>query len=447
MIVSGYSDDLSFTSATALNDGSWHFIVVTTTAARPRPTWTGPVWAAENFAATLDTLATAQGLEVGSGVQGCCGYFNGSLADIAVFPAALTSAQVTAQFAASGLGRPAAPGSPLATAGANQATVSWLGAVRLEPAGDRYLVTAVKGGTGQRGVGARHGQQHHGDRAGRRHRLHVPHPGPEQVRPGAGRDHRRDHPDRRGVDVRVTVLASGPSVFYRLADTDRGAMADSSGGGATGAYTASRRWASPGRWQRPGQRDQFQRQRPGGQRQPGAAAVRPAAHPRGLGQHHQRRGELPGRRRQPGHQRGVRGRHPAQRRDRVGLQRRPELHHVLGPQRRQLALHRGDHERQLGHRLRGRDQPGQPRLPHPAGHRGDPAGPADRLRGAGLLRVLQRRPGRRGGVPGRADRGQGDRAVRRVRPRPPGAPGSPLATAGANQATVSWSAPSGADRP
>jgi hypothetical protein len=104
--VSGYEDDLVFTSPAALNDGSWHFVVATTTRTSATVYVDGTSLGTQTFPTPLDTLAAPEGLEIGAPPQGCCGYFTGGLADIAVFPTALTAAQVTAQFTASGRAPP-----------------------------------------------------------------------------------------------------------------------------------------------------------------------------------------------------------------------------------------------------------------------------------------------------------------------------------------------------
>jgi hypothetical protein len=103
VIVSGYGDDLSFTTSAALNNGSWHFLVVTATSTSATVYVDGTSQGSQTFPTTLDTLPTPQGLQIGAGVQGCCGYFSGGLADIAVFPSALTAAQVSAEYTASGV--------------------------------------------------------------------------------------------------------------------------------------------------------------------------------------------------------------------------------------------------------------------------------------------------------------------------------------------------------
>jgi hypothetical protein len=102
VIVSGYSDDLSFTTTTALDNGSWHFIVVTTNGTTATVYVDGTSLGSQTFPTPLDTVPAPQGLVIGMGAQDCCGYFNGNLADIAVFPSVLTATAVGNQYTASG---------------------------------------------------------------------------------------------------------------------------------------------------------------------------------------------------------------------------------------------------------------------------------------------------------------------------------------------------------
>ena len=239
VLVSGYSDDLTFTSPAPLNDGNWHFIAVTTTGTSATVYVDGVSLGAQNFTTALDTLPTSQGLEIGAGPQGCCGYFSGSLADIAVFPSALSAATVAAQFAASGVGRPAAPGSVTATGGSNKATVSWDAPAGAGPAVSGYLVTAVKGSAAANAVsvpGSASSATVTGLAGGTSYTFKVQ--AVNAYGPGAAATSAAVTPTGSASTYASVVLSSAPSVFYRLADTDRGVLADSSGRGATGTYTS-----------------------------------------------------------------------------------------------------------------------------------------------------------------------------------------------------------------
>jgi hypothetical protein len=247
VIVQGYSDDLTFTTATSLNDGNWHFVVVTSTGTSATAYVDGISLGSQNFGATLNTLPTPQGLVIGMGAQDCCGYFSGDLADVAVFPSALTAAQVTAQFKASGLGRPAAPTSPSATAGANQATVSWTAPPASNPAFTGYLVTAYKGSTAQNSVSVpatASSTTVTGLAGGTAYKFKIE--ALDEYGAGAAATTASVTPAGAASTYVSTVLSSNPSVFYRLADTDSHALADSSGHGATGSYTTQATLGKPG---------------------------------------------------------------------------------------------------------------------------------------------------------------------------------------------------------
>jgi hypothetical protein len=247
VIVQGYNDDLTFTSPSGLNDGNWHFVVATSTGSSATVYVDGISLGTQNFGTTLDTLAAPQGLVIGMGAQDCCGEFNGELADVAVFPSALTAAQVTAQFTASGLGRPAAPGSPAATAGANQATVSWTAPTGSDPEVTGYLVTAFKGSTAQNAVSVpatATSTTVTGLVGSTAYTFKIK--ALNEYGAGAAATTASVTPTGASSTYVSTVLSAKPSVFYRLADTDPGAMADSSGNGITGAYTAQATLGEPG---------------------------------------------------------------------------------------------------------------------------------------------------------------------------------------------------------
>jgi hypothetical protein len=237
--IQGYNDDLTFTSKAGLEDGGWHFIVVTSNGTSATAYVDGVSLGTRNFTSTLDTVPSPQGLEIGAGTQGCCGYYSGDLADIAVFPSVLTAAQITAQFAASGLSRPPAPASPVATAGANQATVSWTAPSGADPAVTGYLVTAVTGTTAVNAVSVPASGSSTtitGLDGGTAYTFRVQ--AINEYGAGTAATTSAVTPTGSASTYDSTVLSAKPSVFYRLADTDSGAMADSSGNGATGVYTA-----------------------------------------------------------------------------------------------------------------------------------------------------------------------------------------------------------------
>jgi hypothetical protein len=238
--VSGYNDDVTFTSPALLDDGNWHFVVVTTTGSSATVYVDGVSLGTQNLGQALDTVASPQGLDVGAGIQGCCGYFSGSLADVAVFPTTLTAATVTSQFAASGLARPGAPGSPAATAGANQATVSWSAPAGADPAVTGYLVTAKHGTTAVNSVSVRAAATSTtvtGLAGGTAYTFSIQ--ALNTYGAGTAATTTSVTPSGASSTYASTTLADSPSVFYRLADSDAGAMADSSGSGATGSYRAA----------------------------------------------------------------------------------------------------------------------------------------------------------------------------------------------------------------
>src|SRR5216684_1104657 len=105
---------------------------------------------AQPFTLPVIPNTTGNPIWIGNGrVQISCGgagTFAGILDEVAVYPTALSAAQVTNHFALAGDGAPGAPGNPAAVAGANQATVSWTAS---QPNGapiTSYLVTAYVSG-------------------------------------------------------------------------------------------------------------------------------------------------------------------------------------------------------------------------------------------------------------------------------------------------------------
>jgi hypothetical protein len=247
VLVSGTNDDLTFITKAAITDGNWHFVAVTTNGTSATVYVDGISLGTQTFSSALDTVPAAPGFIVGGYAQDCCGGFSGDLADVAVFPAALTANQVTAQFTASGLNRPPAPTSPAATAGANKATVTWKPPAGADPAVTGYLITAIKGGTAANAVSVPASATSAavtGVAGGASYTFHIQ--AVNEYGAGTAATTAAVTPTGPASTYASTVLSSGPSAFYRLADSG-GDMADSSGHAATGTYdTADATLAQPG---------------------------------------------------------------------------------------------------------------------------------------------------------------------------------------------------------
>jgi hypothetical protein len=112
--LSGYNDDLSFSSPTTINDGSWHFVALSTNGTTATAYVDGTALGTQSFNTPLDTLASSSGFVVGSAPWG--GPFLGDEADVAVFPTALTATQIQAQYQASENGASAGGVAPLSSA-------------------------------------------------------------------------------------------------------------------------------------------------------------------------------------------------------------------------------------------------------------------------------------------------------------------------------------------
>ncbi len=91
------------------------------------------------------------GFTAGAAPCGCGDNWNGPVDEVAVYPSALTAAQVAAHFSASGDTRPSAVSNLSVSAGPNQATVSWSAASAAVPSGATSLlghfVTIMQGTT------------------------------------------------------------------------------------------------------------------------------------------------------------------------------------------------------------------------------------------------------------------------------------------------------------
>ncbi|MCA1683820.1 MAG: fibronectin type III domain-containing protein, partial [Actinobacteria bacterium] len=176
------------------------------------------------------------GLRVGADFQGGGNPFYGGLDEVAVYPVALTAAQVTTHFGASGFDRPAAATNVTATPGANQVTVSWSPAASALPV-TRYLVTAYAG-TVAKAAEATKGTNTSlvmsGLAGGTAYTFQVM--ASNAYGDGPVATSAAVTPGGSATTYASSVLANAPSAYYRLGDASGTTAADSSGKGRHGLY-------------------------------------------------------------------------------------------------------------------------------------------------------------------------------------------------------------------
>src|SRR6202011_35185 len=156
------------------------------------------------------------------------------LDEVAVYPSALSTTQVATHFTASGDTRPTAPTAVTATAGSNQATVTWTASTATVPAGETpvtgYLVTAYKGSTAVNSTsvaGTATSATVTGLQGGVAYTLQVS--GLNGFGTGAPGTSPSVTPTGSTTTYASTVLADGPSLYYRL-DDGGPLLVDSAGG-------------------------------------------------------------------------------------------------------------------------------------------------------------------------------------------------------------------------
>jgi hypothetical protein len=96
------TETLAFTSASSLSNGAWHHFVVTYDGATSVAVYVdgAAIGSAQATSGPLATLLDLTGLEVGRDNAVTPAFFNGTLDEAAVYPTALSGAQVAAHFAA-----------------------------------------------------------------------------------------------------------------------------------------------------------------------------------------------------------------------------------------------------------------------------------------------------------------------------------------------------------
>ena len=161
-------------------------------------------------------------------------YFNGTIDEVAIYPVALSAAQVSAHYNASGNNTPPpAPTTVTATAGANQAAVTWA----TVSSATRYSVTAFAAGvatntmaTDATGTGV----TMTGLRGGVAYTFQVVAINQHGTSPPG--TSAAVTPTGAATTYASTIQADVPAAYYRLDDPSGGVAADSSGHGNMGLY-------------------------------------------------------------------------------------------------------------------------------------------------------------------------------------------------------------------
>jgi Concanavalin A-like lectin/glucanases superfamily/Fibronectin type III domain len=144
VLVAGYADDLSFPVGHSLVDGAWHHIVASYDGSAATVYVDGVAIGTRAFPAPLNTVTNGF-LRVGAAVAGDSPVYGG-LDELAVYPSALTAAQVSAHFAAAGHRAPGVPTAVTATPVTNGVSVSWTAPTAVVDGITRYVVTALRAG-------------------------------------------------------------------------------------------------------------------------------------------------------------------------------------------------------------------------------------------------------------------------------------------------------------
>ncbi|HXN00282.1 MAG TPA: LamG-like jellyroll fold domain-containing protein [Candidatus Dormibacteraeota bacterium] len=225
--------------AGALPAGSWHHLVGTRTAGGQLAFYVdgSPVASASDGGGALNTVPAGVGVgATGSGSGASLYPANATLDETAIYPTALSAAQVGNHYQAAGQTSPL-PGPPTgvsATAGNNQAAVSWTA-----PAGTitGYVATAYAGTTAKNATamsGTTTSATLYGLQGGVAYTIQVRAMNSQGT--GAAGTSNAVTPTGAPVTYASTVLGDGPALYYRLSDPSGTVSPDSSGNGNTGTY-------------------------------------------------------------------------------------------------------------------------------------------------------------------------------------------------------------------
>jgi hypothetical protein len=236
--VSAFEDDHYFLLPYPIDDRSWHLVAVTYDGSTIQVYLDGLLIGSGTFNGPLDTLPGP--LQVGTDVSGNSALIDANLDELAVFPTALSAAQVAAQFNASGYNRPTAPTNATAVAGTNQATVTWSPASAANAPLRGYLVTALRGATRVNSVAVAATATStvvSGLAGGTTYSFEIQAVNAYGLGPPATTA--TATPAGASSTYASTVLGDSPSLYYRLGDSTTALMADSGGHQANGTYNAT----------------------------------------------------------------------------------------------------------------------------------------------------------------------------------------------------------------
>jgi Concanavalin A-like lectin/glucanases superfamily/Fibronectin type III domain len=223
--------------ASALPGGQWFHLVGTRTAGGQLAFYVNGSLAASSSdsGGPLNTVTAGVGIGA-SGSSASLYSANASLDEATIYPTALSAAQVTHHYQASGqvLPSPGPPTNVSATAGVNQATVSWT-----PPSGavTGYIATAYAGPTARNSVavgGSSTSAILYGLQGGISYTVQVRAVNAQGTGPAATSN--AVTPSGSASTYASTVLGDGPALYYRLGDPSGTISPDSSGSGNTGAY-------------------------------------------------------------------------------------------------------------------------------------------------------------------------------------------------------------------
>jgi len=220
--------------ASPLPAGQWFHLVGTRSASGQLAFYVNGVLvaSANDGGAALNSVASGVGVGASGGATG---FLNGSIDEAAVYPVALSAAQVSNHFQASGNANPpGAPTSVTATAGSNQVTVNWSA-----PGGNptAYVATAYAGTSAKNSVavnGSATSATLYGLQGGTAYTIQVRAMNSQGTGP-AGTSNLVT-PTGAATTYTSTVLGDGPVLYYRLSDPSGTIAADSSNTGNTGSY-------------------------------------------------------------------------------------------------------------------------------------------------------------------------------------------------------------------